>query len=390
MLKINFDNTETAFKHKSDKSLKKAYYLFRAFGFDFLVKYGHIAAEVGFKLRLPVKPLIKSTIFEQFCGGETIDECHPIATKLYHSGIGSTLDYSVEGKSKESTFDQTFESLLRVLQKGMDRKIYTFAVFKPTGIGSDVLMEKVSDGQILTDKENFSYLRFVERFNSLLSQAYELKFPILIDAEESWLQNAIDELVYQAMAQYNKEEVFIYNTVQLYKKNQIPYIENQIKLAKEKGYKLGFKLVRGAYLEKENKRAVKLGIESPIQNTKADTDQDYDSAIDLCFENRDCVSFMAATHNESSTLKLAQLIEKNNLNPNDNRFHFGQLYGMSDHISYNLAPLNYNVVKYLPFGPVREVLPYMSRRAQENSSIKGQTSRELALIKKELQRRKEK
>lgn len=387
-MKIQFDNTEVAFRHKSNRSLKKAYYLFQAFQSKFLVNRGHVIAEWCFKLRLPIKGIIKNTIFEQFCGGETVDECNLIAEKLQQQNIGSILDYSVEGKSEENTFDKTFQTIARVIKNTAEKKFFPFTVFKPTGIGSGELMEKVSSGDVLNDEEKVLYANFEKRFNALCKLAYEQDNPILVDAEESWFQNAIDELVYNAMKQYNQEKPIIFNTVQLYKKNQIPYIEKQIAKAKINKYFLGLKLVRGAYLEKENSRAESLGIESPIQISKENTDKDYNNAIVLCFENRDVVSFMAATHNEESSELLADLIRKENISPKDKRFYFGQLFGMSDHISYNLAPLGFNVAKYLPFGPVRDVLPYLSRRAQENSSIKGQSSRELSLIKKELNRRK--
>ena len=387
-MKIQFDNTELAFKHKSNRSLRKAYYLFLAFKSKFLVNKGHIISEWCFKLRIPIKGIVKKTIFEQFCGGETVDECNQIAEKLKRQNIGSILDYSVEGKSEENTFDRTFQTISRVIKNTSENKFFPFTVFKPTGIGSGDLMEKVSSGETLKDEEKLLYANFEDRFNALCKLAYEQDNPILVDAEETWFQNAIDGLVYGAMKRYNKEKPIIFNTVQLYKKKQIPYIEKQINEAKKNNYFLGIKLVRGAYLEKENSRAESLGIESPIQNTKEDTDRDYDQAVVLCFENRSIVSFMAATHNEKSSALLAELIIKEKISPNDKRFFFGQLYGMSDHISYTLAPLGFNVTKYLPFGPVRDVLPYLSRRAQENSSIKGQSSRELDLIQKELKRRK--
>jgi proline dehydrogenase len=362
--------------------------LFQAFSYPFLVNYGPIIANWAMKIGLPIKPIIKKTIFNQFCGGETIEESNRFAKRLYNNRIGAILDYSVEGEGTDENFIKTYEELKLVIEEAANKPEYPFAVFKSTGIGSFTVLAAKSANQDLTSGQEIQYKQLVGRIHFLCKHAHENKVKLLIDAEESWIQHAIDEIVYSIANEFNREEIIVYNTIQLYRKGRVEEIEKQINLAREYGYKIGFKLVRGAYMEKETERALEMNYSNPIQDSKEDTDRDYNLALELCFKNRDVVAVMAGTHNEESSLLLASLIENHNINKSDNRFWFAQLYGMSDHISFNLAHEGFNVAKYLPYGPVKEVLPYLSRRAQENSSVKGQSSRELSLISQEIKRRK--
>ncbi len=387
-MKLSFEDTQVAFAHKSSKDLKKAYSLFQAFSFPFLVKRGPDIVNFALSMGLPLKGIIKSTIFHQFCGGETIEESYPSAKELYDNGIGAILDYSVEGEGNSDDFVRSFDELSKVITEAAKREEYPFAVFKCTGIGKFSMLEKVTEGTALNEKDKIEYKHFKDRVGGLCKQAFDANVRILIDAEDSWIQKAIDDECYQAMELYNKETAVVYSTIQLYRKGRIEEIEAQITRARERGYKIGFKLVRGAYMEKEGERAEEMGYENPIQDSKENTDQDFNRAVEICFENRDIVSLCSGTHNEESSYLLAKLIAENNIDKKDDRFWFAQLYGMSDHISFNLAKAGYNVAKYLPYGPVREVLPYLSRRAQENSSVKGQAGRELKLIMSEINRRK--
>ena len=386
-MKLSFDDTEVAFAHKSKADLKKAYRLFQAFSYPSLVNYGPSLANFALSIGIPIKGLIKSTIFHQFCGGETIESSNPSALELYENGIGAILDYSVEGEGSNQSYEATFKELSRVIVEAANKPEYPFAVFKCSGIGEFSVLEKASNGTPLSTSQNEQLAQFKRKIGALCKLAADKQVKILVDAEESWIQEAVDEATYENVMLYNKENAVVYNTVQLYRKDRIQEIEAQIARAREKGYKLGFKLVRGAYMEKEGDRAKDMNYPSPIQDSKADTDNDYNRALQVCFENRDVVSICAGTHNEESSYLLANLIDSNNIDKSDDRFWFAQLYGMSDHISFNLAKAGYNVAKYLPYGPVKKVLPYLSRRAQENSSVKGQAGRELSLIMKEIKRR---
>ena len=385
---LTFENTEKAFAHKSDADLAKAYRLFQTFSFPFLVNYGPKIANWAMTMGVPIKSLIKKTIFHQFCGGETIKESNQFAKKLYNNRIGAILDYSVEGEGTAENLKKTFQELKRVIDEAANKPEYPFAVFKPSGIGSFSVLVAKSANEDLSKEQQNQYEELVERIHFLCKHAHQNNVKLLIDAEETWIQDAVDEIVYNNAKEFNRDDIIVYNTIQLYRKGRIEEINKQLDLARKFGYKIGFKLVRGAYMEKEAKRAQQMNYPNPIQDTKADTDHDYNLALKICFENRDIVAVMAGTHNEESSLLLAQLIENNNISKTDNRFWFAQLYGMSDHISFNLAHEGFNVAKYLPYGPVKEVLPYLSRRAQENSSVKGQSSRELSLIKQEINRRK--
>lgn len=391
-MNLSFDNTEVAFAHKTNADLKKAYRLFQTFGSPFLVKYGPKLTNLALNFGLPIKGIIKKTLFAQFCGGETIAESFPSAKQLYENGIGAILDYSVEGEGTGENFAKAFGELQKVIIEATDKPEYPFAVFKCTGIGNFQMLANVTsalrNGAETTYRDELDYQHFRSRFEALCKLAYENGTKLFVDAEETWIQDAIDEITYQNMANYNIDNTILYNTIQLYRTERIPEMKYRIEEARIGGYKIGFKLVRGAYMEKEAARAAELGYQNPIHRSKKETDDDYNAALKLCFENRDVVSICAGTHNEESSLILAHLLESGEIDRNDDRFWFAQLYGMSDHISYNLAASGYNVAKYLPYGPIKEVLPYLSRRAQENSSVKGQAGRELTLISAELKRRR--
>ena len=387
-MKLSFDDTQRAFAHKSNFDLQKAYRLFQTFSYPWLVNNGPKLANFALSIGLPINGLIKKTIFHQFCGGETITESAKSAIELHANGIGAILDYSVEGEADNQAYIAAFEELKKVILEAAHQPAYPFAVFKCTGIGSFNALVAASEGGSLTTKQTEELAELSTRVNQLCALAAYHNVKILIDAEETWIQQAIDELAVAHMREFNQEQVIVYNTIQLYRTGRIAEIQRQIVAARAGGYKLGFKLVRGAYMEKERLRAAEKGYVSPIQVSKEDTDRDYDEALKLCFENKDVVSIMAGTHNEASSYLLAQLIADAQLDKKDDRFWFAQLYGMSDHISFNLAHAGYNVAKYLPYGPVKEVLPYLSRRAQENSSVQGQAGRELSLIITEMKRRK--
>lgn len=388
-MSIDFNNTEVAFKGKSSFQLQKAYLLFKIVSNKMLVSLGSSVTRFSLTLHLPINYPIKKTIFEQFCGGEYIEECDNTIKELSEFNIGTILDYSVEGKDSNDDLDATTEEVIKTIEKAKNNEGIPFAVFKPTGVSKFSLLEKANQGLTnLTEEELVEYNKVLIRIDKICKTAFDLKVPVFIDAEDSWIQDAIDCIAEEMMERYNKEEVFIYNTLQMYRWDRLAYLESSHKIAKEKGYKLGIKLVRGAYMEKERARAIEKGYKSPIQLTKEDSDKDYDLALAYCINNIDDFALCGGTHNEKSSLHLADLIEKKGLDKADKRIFFAQLLGMSDHISYNLANAGYNVAKYVPYGPIREVLPYLIRRAEENTSVSGQTSRELSLIIKERTRRK--
>ena len=382
---ISFNNTEVAFAHKSNAELKKARLLFQSFNYPLLIKYGPGFAASVIDVISPVKKLIKNTLFAQFCGGESIDDCQGAISTLSANHIGTILDYSVEGEETESVFDFTCKEIVATIVKASkDPKNIPFSVFKTTGIGRMDLLTKVNAAASLNASEVAEFDRVKARFSTICKAAFEHDVRIFVDAEDSWIQDVIDELTYDAMKLYNKEKAIIFNTVQCYRTGRVAHIQRKLS---ELDCFLGFKLVRGAYMEKERERASKMGYDSPIQADKAGSDKEYNDAISLCIDHIDRVSICAGTHNEESALFLVDLMEKKNIAKFHPHIYFAQLLGMSDHISFNLAHAGYNVAKYVPYGPVKAVLPYLSRRAQENSSVKGQVGRELTLIKQELQRR---
>jgi proline dehydrogenase len=385
---ISFDDTEIAFKSKSDRDLKRAYWLFKIISFNFLVKISPAFVNFALWAKLPVKGLIRATAFRQFCGGEDIVSCEGTINDLAKYHIGTILDYSVEGKESEADFTNALKETLATIERAKGDKNLSFCVFKPTGFARFSLLEKKNRKSELTAAEEIEFQKFKDRINKICETAYQNGIPVFIDAEESWIQDIIDDLATEMMIKYNKEKVIVYNTLQMYRTRRLEYLKNCILQAKSKGYKPGFKIVRGAYMEKERDRAGQLNIPSPIQTDKQSTDQDYNSALKEIVDNIDFVGLCCGTHNEQSSLLLVELMEEKKLPNNHHHIWFSQLYGMSDHISYNLAKKGYNVCKYVPYGPVESVLPYLIRRAQENTSVAGQTSRELSLIKEEIERRK--
>ena len=385
---ISFDNTEIAFKSKSNSQLNKAFWLFKIISFPTIVKLGKFLVPLSIKLHLPIKGLIKSTIFSQFCGGETIKECTEAIDKLGKYGVGTILDYSVEGQNSFEEVEHTVQEIIQTIERGAEDPFIPFAVFKVTGIADFSLLEKVSSGVHLSDSEKLDYLQVENRIKRICKRAFECNLPIFIDAEESWIQQAIDDLAFEMMKEFNKERAIVYNTLQMYRWDRLAFLKNCLELAEHNNLFYGVKLVRGAYMEKERSRALKEGYPSPIQKDKDSTDFDFNAALDFILDNKDRFALCAGTHNEESSIRLTELMQKHQIEPSNNRFYFAQLLGMSDHISFNLSHAKYNVAKYVPYGPVKEVLPYLLRRADENTSVAGQTGRELSLIHREKKRRK--
>ena len=383
-----FTDTQTAFALKSDRELERAYLLFKMIQNRNLVKVGTALTNFALRFRLPVEGLIRATVFDHFCGGTTEEDCIPVMQKMYSRGVSSVLDYSVEGKEDEAHFDDAMNITLKIIDFAKENPAIPFAVFKPTGFGRFALYQKIGEGKPLSDEERAEWDRVVARFETVCSKAAVNNIAVLVDAEESWMQDAADQLVEELMRKYNKGRVLVFNTLQLYRHDRLEYLQALHERAKAEGFHIGMKLVRGAYMEKENERALEKNYPTPICPTKQSTDETYDAGVKYMVQNIDTMALFAGTHNEESSYKLMEMMARHNIPKNDNRIWFGQLYGMSDHISFNLAKHGYNVAKYLPFGPVREVMPYLIRRAEENTSVEGQTSRELYLIQKERERRR--
>ena len=392
MLPLSFENTAIAFKGKDDAALRRSYWLFKLIGNPTLVKIGgamtHFAVGIGF----PIGWLIKKNIFAQFCGGETVEECKVASARLAEYNIGTILDYSVEGKEKEADFDATADEIIRTIAAAKGNPHIPFCVFKVTGVARFELLEKQNEvvrGTLtqLSEKDQSEWNRVVQRVLQICQAAYDADQRIFIDAEDSWIQDAIDALCHDMMEKFNQQAPIVYNTIQLYRHDRLEFLKKAHAWAREKGLYYAVKLVRGAYMEKEGKRAAEMGYQNPIQPSKEATDRDFNAGVQYCLENLQDMALCCGSHNEESSMLLAQWMEEKGVVKNDNRVAFAQLFGMSDHISYNLADAGYNVVKYLPYGPIKEVMPYLLRRAQENTSVKGQTSRELGLILKERKRR---
>lgn len=383
-----FDNTQTAFVLKSDTELDRAYFLFKLIDNQPLVRIGTAVTNFAIKAHLPVEGLIRATVFDHFCGGVNEEDCLPVVDKMFTKGVSSVLDYSVEGKEEEAQFDAALEMTLKTILFAEERKAIPFAVFKPTGFGRFELYEKLGERKTLNDSEQAEWNRVLERFDIVCKAAHDKNVALLIDAEESWMQDAADNVVADMMRKYNKNSAIVYNTLQMYRHDRMDYLKKLHAQAQNEGFYIGMKIVRGAYMEKEHRRAEEKGYPTPICESKEATDINYDNAVQYMVEHLDKMSIFAGTHNESSSYRLMELMEQRNIRKSDNRIWFGQLYGMSDNISYNLAENGYNVAKYLPFGPVRDVMPYLIRRAEENTSVAGQTSRELTLLKTERTRRK--
>ncbi|MCO6499130.1 MAG: proline dehydrogenase family protein [Vicingus serpentipes] len=383
---VDFNNTETAFAGKTDSDLKRGYWLFKIIAWNWLIKIGPILLKVFMPFGFPI-PIIKATIFKQFCGGESIEGCNHTIDELGYYNIKTILDYSVEGKEKESIFDDNVAEVISTIQKAKADFNIPFSVFKPTGFARFELLQKVNLKEKLNQKEKEEFKRVRNRIDKICEAAFNFNIPVFIDAEETWIQNPIDAIALEMMRKYNKEKTIVFNTIQLYRKDRIIYLKELMAIARNEGFYMGLKLVRGAYIEKERERAKKMNYEDPMHKTKEDTDRDYNLALKLCIENIDVISFSCASHNEKSNLYLIELMKEHAIEKNDKRIYFAQLLGMSDHISMNLGKAGYNVAKYVPYGPVKDVTPYLIRRAEENTSIAGQTGRELALILAERKRR---
>lgn len=387
-MKKIFENTQIAFALKSNNQLQLSYFLFKVMNFKLLVQLGTKILLLALKLHLPVQNLIKKTIFSQFCGGVNEEDCLKVVDTLYTKDVSAVLDYAVEGKINEEEFNNAFEKTLKIIEFAKERQAIPFAVFKPTSFGRMDLYEKIGNATVLTDSEQEEWSRVVSRFDLVCQAAHQKDVPVLIDAEESWMQTAADGLILEMMRKYNTEKAIVYNTLQMYRWDRMEYLKKIHQQAKQGAFYIGIKLVRGAYMEKENERAEENNYPSPICASKAATDENYNTALRYITDDLDVFSLFAGTHNETSTYYLMELMQEKNITTHDFRIWFGQLYGMSDTISFNLAANGYNVAKYIPFGPVKEVIPYLIRRAQENTAVAGQTSRELEMIIKERQRRK--
>jgi len=385
---ISFDNTGVAFLYKSNRELRNAHFIFSIVNHPWMSSLAQRLVKIALALHLPVLGIIRRTVFQHFCGGESIESAESTILHLGNYGVNTILDYSVEGEKSEEGFDATMREVLHTLEKARNRKQIPFCVFKVSGIADVALLEKVQKGDSISDDEVSALERIRNRIDKICLRAYEYDVPVLIDAEETWIQDMIDTLVKEMMERYNRESTIVYNTIQLYRTHGYKNLRESFHAAAMHNYYLGVKLVRGAYMEKERERADEEGYESPVFPDKEGTDDAFNKALVFCLDNKQRISLMCGSHNEYSNYYLAMLMEKYNVMPNDRHVWFAQLYGMSDNISFNLARAGYNVAKYVPYGPVKSVMPYLFRRADENTSVSGQSSRELLLIKKELQRRK--
>lgn len=389
---ISFENTSIAFSAQSNQKLRKTYWLFAAMNQPFLVRLGTFLLKLAFRIRLPlISTLVKHTLFEHFCGGESIADSQKTMDALHDYRIGTILDYSVEGEKTEEGFEKTTQEIIRTIEKAKQEPTkIPFSVFKVTGVASFDLLEKVQTGEALSKKEQESWEKVKNRVLQICQKAYDNQVRIFIDAEESWIQESIDTLAYDMMQKFNCEQAIVYNTYQLYLKASLENLKIAFQKAEQGSFYLGAKLVRGAYMEKERDRAEEKKYEDPVQINKTNTDKAFDEAVLFCLDSYPKIAICAGTHNEQSNLLLVEEMQKRALQPTDKLIDFAQLYGMSDHISFNLAQAGYNVAKYVPYGPIASVMPYLFRRAEENTSVAGQSSREFKLVKAEFRRRKQK
>jgi proline dehydrogenase len=394
-MNLSFENTDNAFAYKTPKQLKMARFLFKTMANPVLVQLGVRLSPLAIKIGLPVKGVMRKTIFQQFVGGESLSETAIVGNTLGQYGVKVILDYGVEGKQGEDSFDHTTEEFIKVINYAATQSNVPFISVKVTGIARFKLLERLNEAPRLrsgvhdNEAEEEEWERVRDRMYSICSVAAEKNIGVLIDAEESWIQDPVDRLTMEMMEEFNQQKVIVYNTIQLYRTDRLNFLHMSHRIAQQHNFKLGVKLVRGAYMEKERSRAADRGYASPIHSNKEATDLDYNAALAFCIAHIDDTAIVVATHNEASNLLAAELLEKNGLAYDHPHVHFSQLYGMSDNITFNLAKAGFSVSKYLPFGPINDVIPYLMRRAQENKSVSGQTGRELALIEKELKRRKE-
>lgn len=387
-MSVSFDNTEIAFRYRSDKALKKAQYMFAFMGSPAATQMGIGLTKLAFKISLPISGIIKKTVFQLFCGGETLAEAAQTAAMLHKYNIGVALDYGVEGKSTEADFDAAVPEFIKAIDYAAAQPNIPFIPIKITGFARFDLLEKIHNKKELNETEQQEWNNVWTRIESICKRAHEKSIRILVDAEESWIQDPIDDLTNAMMARFNQEKAIVFNTFQMYLHTSLPYLKKSLQIAEEQGFILGAKIVRGAYMEKERARANAMGYLSPVQPNKKSTDNDYDVAVKYCIDNIDRIHTFIGTHNEESCYKAIKLMQEKGIAPGDDRVYFSQLYGMSDNISFNLSDAGYNCCKYLPYGPVKDVMPYLMRRAQENTSVAGQTGRELSLINKEVLRRR--
>lgn len=385
---LNFENTAVAFQRLNNKELWRARLLFTVLSHPWLVKTGESFITLTQKIGISPDWIVKPTVYKHFVGGETLQACNPVVKRMAKYGVKSILDYSVESIQTEEAIACVLQETLHAIRNAANNPDIPFAVFKPTAFVPHTFLDKTEHPETLTTEDHKQLLRFRERIELLCSEADKLNTPLLIDAEDSWYQAFIDEVVESMMKKHNRGKTLVFNTLQMYRHDRIAYLKALIERARLEGFNLGLKFVRGAYMEKERHRAQRMGYLSPIQPNKEATDQDFNQALEISMENLDIVTIFCGTHNEESCNLLASLIQKKGLQPSDPRIWFSQLYGMSDHISFNLAKEGFNVAKYIPYGPVKHVMPYLFRRAEENTSVAGQTGRELRLLRKEFLRRK--
>lgn len=395
-MKISLENTQNAFAYKSTGDLKKARFLFSVIQSPLIASLATKLTPILMKYGFPINGILRSTVFNQFVGGETLEESARVSKQLGAYGVQVILDYGVEAKEGEENFDNVTEQIINAIEFAATQTNIPFVSVKITGVASMILLEKLNEAPRLrsgihdSESENAEWNRVKERMYAICEAASEKGIGVLIDAEETWIQDPIDRLAVELMTVFNKEKVVVYNTYQLYRNDRFHFLQLSHKLAQEGKFILGAKLVRGAYMEKERERAALKGYASPIHVTKEETDKDYDAAAAYCLKNSDSIALILASHNEQSNLLIAKEMDLKGMVPNHPHVHFSQLYGMSDHITFNMSIAGYSVSKYLPFGPLKDVIPYLMRRAEENTSVNGQTSRELTLIRKELARRKSK
>jgi proline dehydrogenase len=387
-MREQFEDTRLAFSDRSDRELKKAYWLFRLVGSPWLVRTGSVLLRTALWLRLPVSWALKPTIFSHFCGGEDIPSCQGTIDRLGRSGIRTILDYSAEGKKDDADFDGTAAQVMATIRKAVEDPHIPYAVFKPTGMARFGLLEKMQSGKPLSGSEGAERDRLLERVHGICRLAAETGVPVMVDAEESWIQGAVDRLVEELMFAYNRRSPLVFTTLQMYRHDRLQYLREVVERCREQRVYAAFKLVRGAYMEKERIRAGELGLPSPIYPDKVGTDRAFDEATRICLDNHRNVAVCIGTHNEKSCDLAVLAMKERGIPPGHPHVSFAQLLGMSDHISYPLASAGYNVCKYVPYGPVRTVVPYLVRRAEENTSVAGQTSRELDLIRREIRRRR--
>jgi proline dehydrogenase len=385
---VNFQDSKIAFERKSERQLKKMAWLFGMMSQPWLVNLGSSLTLFGLNLGLPIKGIIKKTIFEQFCGGTSLEESLKTVKELSALGVETVLDYGAEAKESEADFDHTMTEFLKVIDFAAQTKSVEIVPIKVTGMARFDILEKLTAGKSLDSEEQKSWDNTLVRFDRLCRIAMEKDSALFVDAEESWIQGAIDDVTDLMMERYNTKKVVVYNTFQMYRHDRLEFLKKSYERAISKGYLLGAKLVRGAYMEKERERALKMGYPSPIQPDKAATDRDYDFAVAFCVQHHEKIASCLASHNQHSTELQIELMEKMGLQQNNTHLSFCQLYGMSDNLTFNLSKAGYRVGKYVPFGPIKDVVPYLIRRARENSSVNGEVGRELKLIREELKRRK--